>query len=267
MGRIWILGADDPEIKEIENVLTQTGEHVLLATIGGKRCMPFQAYSDKIDTITVPDGDSVIAVECLHSTALAALGGQRIDHHNPGDPGYGLAPENYLQGSSLGQVLAILGQDPTDQQRLIAAADHCLQAAYQGKCPGVDPEDLRIFRIAVKAAFLKKSAVAISNEIAATIYDVLSARRICLAPGVEPLADMRVDAFNDCFPELPEAAAYCGTGYIAGPIKGRAGERDKFTCSGSPEQVNAFLAWAPTQGLQDPYGDPARGFAGAYIPA
>jgi hypothetical protein len=31
-------------------------------------------------------------------------------------------------------------------------------------------------------------------------------------------------------------------------------------------QVRAFRAWAEAQGWTDAYGDPARGFAGAYLP-
>jgi hypothetical protein len=104
-----------------------------------------------------------------------------IDHHNPGDPGYGRSPAEFLPASSIGQVIAILGDDriainrhtlsaespqdlylvpagaladdsdpawclgtgfvPTDIV-LTAAADHCLDAARRGECPGVDPDDL-----------------------------------------------------------------------------------------------------------------------------
>src|SRR5690606_22285652 len=33
-----------------------------------------------------------------------------------------------------------------------AAADHCLAAAYRGECPGVDPDALMRWRVAVRAA-------------------------------------------------------------------------------------------------------------------
>lgn len=67
-------------------------------------------------------------------------------------------------------------------------------------------------------------------------------------------------------PELSEAATRLGVSYIAGPLASPDGRR-KITCSGSAEQVRAFLeVWAPGHGLVDLYGDPARGFAGGYVP-
>ncbi|MBS3784957.1 MAG: hypothetical protein KGY78_10995 [Anaerolineae bacterium] len=69
---------------------------------------------------------------------------------------------------------------------------------------------------------------------------------------------------HEPWPELPEAAAREGIGYIAGPLATPDG-RQKYTCSGDPGQVEAFLANASRLfGLTDLYGDPARGFAGGY---
>jgi hypothetical protein len=39
---------------------------------------------------------------------------------------------------------------------LVAAADHCLAAAYAGRCPGVDPDDLAAHRIRERAAWLAR---------------------------------------------------------------------------------------------------------------
>jgi hypothetical protein len=44
-----------------------------------------------------------------------------------------MPPERYLEGSSLGQVLRLVEREPSETQRLLAAADHCLTAAYQGQ--------------------------------------------------------------------------------------------------------------------------------------
>jgi len=46
------------------------------------------------------------------------------------------------------------------------------------------------------------------------------------------------------------------------------GSRPKIVLGGctTPDMVRAFLDhWAPSQGLVDAYGDPQRGFAGAYM--
>ena len=57
-----------------------------------------------------------------------------------------------------------------------------------------------------------------------------------------------------------------GVAYVSGPIVGPDGRR-KITCSGRSGHIESFLRhWAPSQGLVDTYGDPARGFAGGYLP-
>jgi hypothetical protein len=74
-------------------------------------------------------------------------------------------------------------------------------------------------------------------------------------------------------PDLPEAACIQGIAYLA-DVPGRPGEPRKVVLGGCGEgtvpgtaPVEVFLGgWAAENGLVDPYGDPARGFAGAYIP-
>src|SRR5690606_30679244 len=72
-------------------------------------------------------------------------------------------------------------------------------------------------------------------------------------------------------PELPDAAAREGVAYLATvSVDGSGREcRPKIVLGGctTPEMVRAFLEdWAPAHGLVDCYGDPARGFAGGYLP-
>jgi hypothetical protein len=106
------------------------------------------------------------------------------DHHIEGDPGVSTPPERFLGGSSLGQVIRILAAADTypgervpfptgtsvepgsfwfdddtwwvatpsgavaieTEHVLTAAGDHCLAAAYAGRCPGVNPDDLWVWR-------------------------------------------------------------------------------------------------------------------------
>lgn len=63
--------------------------------------------------------------------------------------------------------------------------------------------------------------------------------------------------------ELPEAGTRYGIAYIADGLPLPDG-RIKTVCSGPAEVIEAFLRWAPSNGLVDCYGDPARGFAGGY---
>lgn len=252
MRRLWMLGAADPEMQAIEGLLRAAGENVAYAVgSDGKRVHPGNAYQ-------------CVAVEGTHWVECSPEKGPPegsvvIDHHRPGDPGYGRPPEEFLAASSLGQVvveLARLGQlssvarkwrstnvdlfrvlkqsgafrflptweeicrvepkaeyrarnyvpgwtalktvtkgreweklplgwyvvkvtyqpghlsywDGEDESKrsegssymeavslpselvLIAAADHCLAAAYQGKCRGVDPDQLMRWRAECRAA-------------------------------------------------------------------------------------------------------------------
>lgn len=180
--RVWILGAPDPEMAAIESLLRECGEHVEYALDNrGERVTPATAYRCPLPEVAV--GSPVYAVECID---VLPKGWVRIDHHRPGDPGYGRPPAEYLTASSIGQVISVLlavyyhqmppmalaGTDSAsalhwtqlgalawcswypvsdcfivnDWVRYTAAADHCLGAAYRGECPGVDPDALMRWR-------------------------------------------------------------------------------------------------------------------------
>src|SRR5690606_21920356 len=94
MRRMWVLGAPDPEMQLIEGLLAEAGEqvaHALDAT--GQRVHPGAAYRATALTAPVPEGAAVYAVEC-GGPAIPA-GAVAIDHHRPGDPGYGRQSEEH----------------------------------------------------------------------------------------------------------------------------------------------------------------------------
>ena len=98
-------------------------------------------------------------------------------------------------------------------------------------------------------------------DVAAAMIALREAPTLILAEGVPALRDLRRPV---PVPELPEAAARLGVGYVSGPLRDRNGGPDKFTCSGTPAQVRAWMeCWAPVR-LTGIYGDPERGFAGGY---
>ena len=305
--RVWALGAPDPEMQRIEDLLSGLGEqvvHALDAT--GQRVHPGAYYRATALSAPVPDGATVYAIEC-GGPAIPA-GAVVIDHHRPGDPGYGRPPAEFLAASSIGQVLAELARldvlpedwryvgihpdDPTYWDRagelvpspggrtvrywhalgmsydyripadhvLAAAADHCLAAAYRGECPGVEPDELMRWRVAVRAAHQGRPV----DELLA---DVEQARaRLRAAPAVA-LGDRLAarDLRGEHVPELPEAAVREGMAYMA-TITDRDGRQKIVLGAADAETVRAFLErWAPREGLVDLYGDPARGFAGGYV--
>ena len=69
----------------------------------GRRVHPGNAYRCPIPEVS--EGSTVYAVECIGELPEGWI---RIDHHRPGDPGYGLPPEEFLSAASIGQVIADL---------------------------------------------------------------------------------------------------------------------------------------------------------------
>lgn len=104
----WILGAVDPEMEMIERLLRESGQRVVFALHDGERVSPESAYRADGLSESIPEGARVYRVEC-DGPAIPA-GAQVIDHHRPGDPGYGRPPEDFLTASSIGQVIAELAR-------------------------------------------------------------------------------------------------------------------------------------------------------------
>lgn len=349
--RIWILGAADPEMQAIESLLRECGETVVYATIDGRRVSGGEAYRAECPAeLQGGNGESltkVCRVECAwdHSYESLQCIVATIDHHRPGDPGFGEPPEEFLRASSLGQVIAELsrlgalpstwddvttancdaragdivrsvlggwGVIPVDWSLgasasvpanlvIIAAADHCLGAAYAGKCPGVDPDELMRWRAESRAKFQGRDVDALLADVATAKATLESAQKLalshspgnhcggsqcgCREGGYGYGGSTRVgtgDCYCECdgchdgdhvvlvsdmrgvhVPELPEAGTRYGIPYVADGLPGPDG-RVKIVCSGSAEVVRAFFGWAAREGLVDAYGDPERGFAGAY---
>lgn len=308
MTTTWVLGAPDPEMAAIERLLRDRGRAVAYATTGGARVHPGSAYQADGTEPAVAPGSDLVLVEC----ALPGLveGARTIDHHRPGDPGYGLPPRAYLQASSLGQVLmrlygaeeiwlvgdrptlcvpcercAELTRSPYDYVRvptsllIIAAADHCLAAAYRGECPGAAPSMVRSFRLRSRAQHQGRSVEALQADVEQASRLLRAAPRLTL--GGAPVADMRPGRGAPCgehgptcdgsqatcwgdVPELPEAAAYLGLPFLAIPRPGPGG-RKLVLQAASPEAVEAFLTQPERFQIRQTYGDPARGFAGGII--
>lgn len=106
--RIWVLGASDPEMEQIERLLSEAGQDFTYATVDGQRVHPGNAYQAELPAAAT--GTTVYLVEC---DGLQRPNGAEvvvIDHHRPGDPGYGRPPEDFLPASSIGQVIAELAR-------------------------------------------------------------------------------------------------------------------------------------------------------------
>lgn len=336
--RLWILGAADSEMAAIEQLLTECGEKFAYATLGRSRIHAGNAY--RADCWITPEGmvyDAAGGVQLVFVECSVDLRADHeppvivIDHHRPGDPGFGKPPEEFLVGSSIGQVINLLGQhvdfppewtrvavprhphwcgsienfdgvwvvrtttaegDPGQMDSeataavlpvnlgLIAAADHCLAAAYAGKCPGVDPQQLFNFRVEQKAKFQKRPEADVLLDIASTTA-VIKSRAVqnCSCgqynpPGCPYCIECNQDVdYHSCLafidmtdashPELPEAACRLGVSYLAS-VTEPTGRRK--TVVGGCATDNDIANWMIGEKKlgKEVYGDPVRGYAGSY---
>ena len=247
----FILGAPDHEMREIERVLLINGIPYSFATTRGRIVQSHEAYKASGTTTLVPTNTDIIFVECA---VMGLTPVYRIDHHNEGDPGFGKLPHEYLEGSSLGQVLDYLGIEATQEQRIIAAADHCLAHAYQGRCPGVTPAELSAWRIRSRATARGLSEAELVSQIA-TATEALRQAPTIVVEG------MQVAWFDNVPPEVSEASARVGVPFAF--IRKESDGRVKSGIRSAPARV--VEAWIRTCGLKGIYGDPQRGFAGGYF--
>ncbi|MBS0381043.1 MAG: hypothetical protein JSR56_01310 [Proteobacteria bacterium] len=263
---LFVLGAADPEMHAIERLLAERGVPCVPAMVDGKRVYPANAYKAEAPSAALAvrqRGGKVFLVECVGD---APAGATRIDHHYPGDPGYGRPPAEYWQASSIGQTVTVLvngvvGEiSVTSEMRMVAAADHCLGAAYRGECPGVDPDRLLAWHVASRAAFERRSEEKVMRDVESARAVLRQAPRVALANDIYA-ADMRATPVRELLMAAAREGSCCLSSVVA-----RDG-RTKIGCLvGSPAQVSAFMqTWAPAQQLVDIYGDPVRGFAGGYV--
>jgi hypothetical protein len=201
----------------------------------------------------------------------------------PWEPGPGICFRHRL-----GHIVSIGDSGPVrvipKEILLVAAADHCLAAAYRGDCPGVEPEALMQWRAASRAAFQRRDVADVLRGIDEAIAALIAAPRItigrplgcvdgyCVYTGTltpsHPKCEcgqVVVDLRDAYFDELPEAQARLGVSVLCRgipDINGRAG----VYLMGTPSACRAFLAALDILGC-DPasgYGDPQRGIVGAY---
>lgn len=248
----FVLGAADHEMAEIYAVLEKEKVPYGKALYQGRPVNSRTAYlADGVDYKgKLTSGDGAYWVE----TSLKGSAAQRFDHHNEGDAGFTANPSEYLKGSSLGQVLTFLGKTPSSTQKMIAAADHCLGAAYKGLCPEVDPDELLYLR-----------AVMFANYRQCSVGDLMSAISDAMAWAKANFKDGRVLSMEPALRPnmLAEACAYLGfpIEYCDVTWEGKVKHMLK---GGSPEQISQFMATQEEKG-RSVYGNPHRGYAGAYL--
>ncbi len=272
---IVIFGAPDIEEQRARAIAARHGLILATATVGGEICNPMTAYRADgytVDSGKVDDETKCIIFECTQAASNGLEVVARCDHHNPGDVGFGKPANEFFEASSLGQLIDFLGIEATQEDRVIAAADHCLSAAYAGLCPGVIAEEVLAMRL---PELMKREGVSLEEDAMKGIDEAL--RVLKNPPATVLLGGKQVADIRELGP-VPftiEAGVMTGTPYLA---KGDKRFPDKVNLSGSEEVISDFLGqavmvdgrptypngWAVRNGLHQPYGDSKRGFAGAY---
>lgn len=250
----FVLGSRDHEMREIERVCQEEGLPYAYAHQGGSVVKSSNAYAATgIGSVSIPSGAHVVCVECA---VMGLTAHDIIDHHNPNDPGYGKPPAQFYEGSSLGQFLTMIGREPTTRQRIIAAADHCLSAAYRGECPGIAIADLLEFRETTRAEARGMTREALQAQIHQATNQLQGAPQVMIAGASVAWFDR-----NNTPREIAEASARLSQPYVS--ITERDDGRIKAVLQSAP--AKAVRAWLSLGALVGTYGDPQRGFAGGYM--
>jgi hypothetical protein len=272
----FVLGADDPEMREIERILGELQLPYGYAAVQGRRCHPGNSYD--ADGVLSHEGrsievnsDNAIVVECSIQGVTPI---RVIDHHRPNDPGYGMLPADFWQASSIGQLIEFLRMagysiGVSQDMRVLAAMDHCRQAAIRGECPGVTAEEVIARRV--------DEIAAASNLSSMTVRQLLD--KTCAVLGTLPVFEFGGGYVIDY------TGQWLGVGWSVEllvtqtslDVIGAAallhhadqeGSDEKITISGhvTPEMVGYFTdVYAAQLGLKRVYGVPARGYAGGYL--
>jgi hypothetical protein len=180
----YVLGAEDAEMICIERALRTLGLPFVYAAENGVRVTQDNAYSAN-GFIAAPGIDyfnpvaatgQKVSIECTVTVDPVYTPDTEVDHHYPGDVGYGGVAADFFESSSVGQVYNQLvdpGEGFTVPQvdaafgsdiEFIAAADHCLAAAYQEDCPDITFAGMLDYRARVEAIAAKKDVKVIKER-------------------------------------------------------------------------------------------------------
>lgn len=264
-----LLGATDPEMRRIEALLEQLGIPFAIATYGGVRVHPGNAYqADPMDVL--PDLQ-IIYVECEPRILPEGRTFIRIDHHRPGDPGYDLMPDMFWHAASLGQLWKLFSADvtPLPDDLILAALDHCPGAALRGECSSVAPDAVLERKLIEIASATNTSLEEVRTRIAQRSVGLLEAPILYFHD--QPVIDLRAEYLGEGYNLdllVTKTAALAGGHAVLLRHRDHLGGLEKWSLSGhaSPRLIEDFLAWAISQGLVDIYGVPSRGYAGGYVP-
>jgi len=258
---VYLAGAKDPEMERAIDILTLEGKTVIQAKKGGVPVHAANAYEADNEE-DIPPGAKVIFMECGFLI-------KRFDHHRPGDPGYGKGPLLYWEASSIGQVYAHLGlpqPKPGHKDLILAAMDHCYNAAMKGECPGVTTEEVLQVKLESIVNATKKTMGEVSASTEEFRKKILSSPIIKI--GGEAIYDLQENTGIGY--TLPYLTAQVAAVLDGVPVvihvhdkEGETTERHHLCGDIGEETLEYFMkTWGPKNGYTKIYGSPSRGYAG-----
>ena len=275
----FVLGAKDPEMDRIEELLIQHGCSYGYMFVDNpndmnayRRVHAGNAYvgehtyehSKSVEADTTP---IYVFIECGFETGYTKPF-ERIDHHRPGDPGYDMGPDEFWEASSVGQLYKFLSlENPPEEDLLLAAMDHCLNAAMQGKCPDIDVDKLLEKKIA---------DIGVAKEIPLAIVDGIIRHWKMVLPQLPVMNMNGTDVYMVPHTGYGYSPQYLCVQVVAVvqqvpiliELQNNPGEDMRYHLCGdvSPELVTYFLdEYVSDYGLTKPYGVPDRGYAGGHM--
>lgn len=274
MKYFFLLGATDPEMREIEAVLQSHEEEYGYAMQHSnplERVTPGGAYN--ADPVNILGGTTLVLVECEPTVVGKLTPGEMsvivIDHHREGDPGYEMGADQYWQASSIGQVCTLLDIEPTQNQRLLAAMDHCPAAALRGDCPDIPAEEVLLLKCREIARGCETNGWVVRTEIErATDKLRLAASLVIGGQEVKDLRTLETSHGYSLEYLTAQVAALKEGEAVLLTTKNHVGGAPRWVLCGhaTPKCVTAFMEnWAVEKGLVNVYGVPARGYAGGYL--
>lgn len=140
------------------------------------------------------------------------------------------------------------------EARIAVASEYCLDEAYAGRVPGVNPIALRFWRAMQRARIQKKDA----NEVLATIE--YEAEKLAGLPSIAICDELEVVVAEEQFKEIVDAAALLGM-----PVQYKVGKDKVKLINANSREIAAWMDWVKNtkSGLKEPYGSKEKRYAGA----
>lgn len=268
----FILGADDPEMQAIEEILSHLNLTYAYATCDWHRTSARKAYNQNLGMVVVnnykkPFKSRIVTVECGSPFNMNVY--HKIDHHYPGDPGYDCDHLDFWNGSSIGQLVKFLvseGYDekmllgiPSDDPYIVAANDHCPAHAAQGLIPQVDIQAFLDYRLKRASLRTGESPQSIMQRICLTMEE-LQKRPLYSIEGTlicRVERSQQILYFNDASMALGLAVEW-GVGHGKEVLK-----RGISNCL-NPKAVETWMQNNELV-LHSIYGSPKRGYAAGTV--